>query len=95
MKSQYLKKNCEYTNIDSIHDCKKKCKQNCKKCKIGEYDWSTYNCTCYEESDKNNYDKLLFEIKHDNKKKKVNKIAFWVTFSFFMIVVAILIFFFY
>ena len=94
MKTMYLKKNKKYEyDSKNFHDCQRKCDKHCKKCAIGEYDWNSYKCSCYEESDQNDYDKIIFKIKN-NKHYKVNKVAFWITFSFFMVFVAILIYFF-
>ena len=92
MKTEFMKKKYE-CHTQSLEECKRKCKHHCKKCNIGEYDYYNQKCICYEKSDKEDYDKIIFKIKHD-KKYSINKIAFWITFTFFMIFVAILIYFF-
>ena len=50
------------------------------------------HCHCYEQTDKADADTIVFKLEND-KKFKVNKTAFWVTFSFFMLFVLILIYF--
>ncbi len=94
MKTMYLKRKHEYDS-KNYNDCQRKCDKHSKKCIIGEYDWDldSNNCSCYEESDQSDYDKIIFKIKN-SKHYKVNKVAFWITFSFFMVFVAILIYFF-
>jgi len=92
MKTQFLKekKTHHSKNSDSLESCKRICKKHCKKCTTGIYE--NNQCYCYEQTDKTDSDTIIFKLEND-KKFKVNKTAFWVTFSFFMIFVLILIYF--
>jgi len=93
MKKQFLKEKHIYHNVHSFSKCEKECEKHCKHCTSGEYDRDHNVCICYEESDEQESNRIMFKIQN-KKKYKINKIAFYVTFAFFMIVVLILIFFF-
>ena len=91
MKTQFLKeKKYSSHDVNNLESCKRICKKHCKKCTTGIYDGK--NCYCYEQTDKSDADTIVFKLEND-KKFKVNKTAFWVTFSFFMLFVLILIYF--
>ena len=96
MKTQFLKEKFR-NKASSLESCKRICKKHCKKGHIGIYDKDKDSnegsfCYCYEQTDKSDANTTIFKLEND-KKFKVNKIAFWVTFSFFMIFVLILIYF--
>lgn len=91
MKTHFLKEK-HHSQLDrgSLESCKRMCKKHCKKCTTGIYE--NNECYCYEQTDKSDADTTVFKLEND-KKFKVNKTAFWVTFAFFMLFVLILIYF--
>lgn len=92
MKKEFLKESPYYTQTNSADECERKCRKHCKHCNRGIYYKETGDCIGYEKTDKSDADTILFKIKSD-KKYKVNKVAFWITFSCFMVFVLILIYF--
>lgn len=92
MKTEFLKESPYYTNTNNANECERKCKKHCKHCNVGIYYKKSGDCYGYETTDESDSDTIVFKIKSD-KKYKVNKVAFWVTFICFMIFVLILIYF--
>ena len=93
MKAKFLHKK-HHGHQNSVDDCKQYCNKNCKKCTMAMYSEDDEKCHCYETVDEQDDATNIFIDLPRHKKYRVNKIAFWVTFSFFMIFVIILLFFF-
>ena len=91
MKSFYKSKQITAKNI---HECHKLCKQETADLVYFNTDkkGNTY-CECLNKvSKQDKYDTVIEDI--SDRKYKVNKVAFWVTFSFFMLFMLVLLYFF-
>ena len=92
MKSFY--KSTEVHDTKDIHQCHHKCKKDNADLVYFNTDkkGNTY-CQCLTKVGKHdNPDTVLEDI--SNKKHRVNKVAFWVTFSFFLLFMLVLLYFF-
>ena len=91
MKSFYKSKPIK--NTKSIHDCHKSCKKDDADLVYFNTDNKGNYCECLNKvSKKDSYDTILDDI--SDKKYKVNQVAFWVTFSFFILFMLVLLYFF-
>ena len=94
MKSFYKSK--QY-NAENVHDCRQECKKDNADVVFfdtdTETDKDTHYCHCLTQVHKHDkHDTVLEDI--SDKKYKVNKVAFWVTFSFFLLFMVVLLYFF-
>jgi len=88
----YYKQTSHNKQLNNKHECFKHCKKD-KNADVAHYDMSNGMCQCLEQKKhKHEADDIFKEI--GNKTYKVNSVAFWVTFSFFMLFMLVLIYFF-
>ena len=92
MKPSYFKQIDKPTTQQSYHDCKKYCKQD-DKVDLVHFDDTNKTCQCFKQV--NHKSKATDEFGDLTEQIKIDPVAFWVTFSFFLLFILILIFFLY
>ena len=91
MKSFYTLK---LSDAQDIHTCRRACKKDNADIVFFDTDDKGHtDCACLTQVRKDEKHNTVLEDISD-KKYKVNKVAFWVTFSFFLLFIVVLLYFF-